>query len=103
MQKLENNKKQSIIAGSVAEVRKLKNLRMSYGIACLVEKQKVSFSFYSLGGWCDTCSAIKATSSSDAQGTGPSFWDFWNKRKRKKEKKQQIILYMNAKHVLLLQ
>lgn len=37
MQKLENNKKQSIIAGSVAELRKLKNQRMSYGIACLVE------------------------------------------------------------------
>ena len=40
MQKLENNKKQSIIAGSVTEVRKLKNLRMSYGIACLVKKNR---------------------------------------------------------------
>lgn len=33
---------------------------------------------YSLGGWWDTCSAMKVTSSSEAHGSGPSTEHFYN-------------------------
>ena len=104
MQKLENNKKQSIIAGSVAEVRKLKNLRMSYGIACLVETTEGVLQFL-LTWWmvwhlfsnkshvifgCPRHRAVLLTFLAQ-------------KKSEKRRKKQQIILNMNAKRALLLQ